>query len=186
MGDAVLDLVVSSELMKRYPDAREGQLSRVRAAMVSEPALAKAAEELGLGPALRLGRGEELSGGREKPSLLSDAFEALVAALYLDGGYERASQFVLSRLEVPSIRAGIDSKTELQHQVQAKFKRTPKYRLVKSEGPDHAKTFFVELWVDEVVVSKGSGKSKKDAEQEAAGLALEQLEDLAERLGGRG
>lgn len=181
LGDAVLDLVVSNELMQRLPQAREGELSRVRASMVSEPALAELARTLGLGPALRLGRGEELSGGRDKPSLLADGFEALVAAMYLDGGMEVATQFVLSRVKMPTpeeIRSS-DSKTALQHRVQAEFKVAPRYRLARSEGPDHAKVFYVEITVSDRVMAQGAGSSKKEAEQAAAAAALLRFEDPA-------
>ena len=179
LGDAVLDLVVSVALMGRFPDAREGQLSKMRAAVVSERGLARIARRLSVGPALRLGRGEEMSGGREKPSILSDAFEAIVAAIYLDGGFEEASKVLLSRLPLPSDDSDEhrDPKTELQHRVQAERHITPTYRLVAEEGPEHAKRFVVEIMIGGQPVAVGEGRTKKQAEQQAAARALEAMGD---------
>lgn len=174
LGDAVLDLVVSTELMERFPKAREGELSRMRAAIVHEAGLAALARRIHLGSALRLGRGEERSGGRERDSILSDAFEALVAAVYLDGGYERAAEVLrpLLDLEAGLRLAATDPKTELQQRYQAGRKLTPRYRLVGAEGPEHDKRFVVEVLVDEAVVGTGEGRSKKQAEQRAAANVL--------------
>lgn len=177
LGDAVIDLVVSTELMRRYPDAREGPLSKFRASIVSETALAKVAERLEIGAALRLGRGEEMSGGRDKPSILSDAFEALIAAVYLDGGLEAAAKVLLRWLEFPtstSLHVG-DAKTELQQRVQARRHVTPNYRLIGESGPDHDKVFVVELLVEGEVLARGEGRSKKEAEQQAAARVLEAM-----------
>lgn len=177
LGDAVIDLVVSTELMRRYPDAREGPLSKLRASIVSEAALAKVAQRLQLGGALRLGRGEEMSGGRDKPSILSDAFEALMAAVYLDGGLAAATAVLLRWLEFPSathLHRG-DAKTELQQRIQASRHVTPTYRLIGESGPDHDKVFVVELLVEDEVLARGEGRSKKEAEQQAAAKLLERL-----------
>lgn len=174
LGDAVIDLVLSAALMEVYPEAREGELSKMRAALVSEEALADKARALGLGGALRLGRGEEISGGRGKPSLLSDAFEAVVAAVYIDAGIEAARQ-VLLRLfsfEDLDVLTRADPKTELQQLVQGLEHKTPTYRLVATSGPDHDKEFLVELKVEDRVLARGRGRTKKDAEQDAARIAL--------------
>ncbi|MEM7679098.1 MAG: ribonuclease III [Myxococcota bacterium] len=177
LGDAVIDLVVSTELMRRYPESKEGPLSKYRASIVSEQALARVAERLELGTALRLGRGEEMSGGRDKPSILSDAFEALMAAVYLDGGLEAATQTLLKWLEFPSpthLHRG-DAKTELQQRVQAERHVTPSYRLIGESGPDHDKVFIVQLLVEGEGMTRGEGRSKKEAEQQAAARLLERM-----------
>jgi ribonuclease-3 len=180
LGDAVIDLAISHRLMERFPAATEGELSKMRAAVVDEPGLAGLARSLELGPLLRLGRGEELTGGREKPSLLADAMEAVVAAVYLEGGlaavlglvdrylgevFDRASAGTLDR----------DFKTQLQELAQSRFRLAPRYRVVAELGPDHAKRFDVEVELRGEVVGRATGRSKKDAEQAAARLALEAL-----------
>lgn len=174
LGDAVIDLVVSDELMTRNPAAREGALSRLRASMVDESALAKLARELDLGEALRLGRGEALSGGRDRSSLLADAFEALIAAVYLDGGFDAARGVLLRRLVFPD-RSAVppgDPKTELQERLQAQRHLTPTYRVVGEDGPDHSKTFEVELLIDGAVMARAQGRTKKEAERTAAAVFL--------------
>ncbi len=178
LGDAVIDLVVSSMLMERHPEACEGVLSKMRAAVVSEAALAKAARKLGVGEALRLGRGESLSGGRDKPSLLADAYEALMAALYLEHGLDAVRTVLEDNLEFPEPGEpeARDAKSRLQQRVQALWRVTPSYRLRKAMGPDHDKTFVVELTVREKVLAEGRGRTKKDAEQEAARSALERFD----------
>jgi ribonuclease-3 len=180
LGDAVLDLIISEALVERYPEASEGVLSKMRARLVSEAALAQVSRRLGLGRFLRLGRGEELSGGREKTSLLADAFEAVVAAIYHDGGYAAAQRSVLTLLE-PELAAdrtaggGIDYKTQLQEYCQQLFGQLPLYRVTRESGPDHRKMFQVELMINGRCYGEGSGKSKKEAEQQAAKTALGQL-----------
>jgi ribonuclease III len=176
LGDAVIDVIVSSELMARFPEAREGPLSKMRATLVSEGGLAKIAEKLDLGEALRLGRGEEMSGGRTKPSILSDAFEAVIAAVYLDGGLDRATQVLLPWFEFPEqleLRK-FDPKTELQQRIQAELHITPTYRVIAETGPDHDKVFEVELLIGDEVKTRGSGRTKKEAEQNAAGKLLDE------------
>jgi len=175
LGDAVLDLIVSEALMDRWPDAKEGELSKMRARMVSEVALARVADRIRLGPALRLGRGEEMSGGRAKASLLADAFEALVAAIYLDGGYEAARRVVLRWIDFPE-RNDVDAKSELQHRLQGALKMTPRYQLVEELGPSHDKTFVVEVALENEVLGRGIGRTKKEAEQRAAANVLVRLE----------
>lgn len=179
LGDAVLDLVVSEALMERFPDAREGPLSRMRSHLVSEQGLAPVAERLGIGPALRLGRGEELSGGRTKPSVLADALEAVVAAIYLDGGFQAARDAVLRWLDLPDERilAAGDAKSALQQRLQSELGATPEYRLVQQVGPDHEKTFVSEVYIRGERLAAGVGRSKKEAEQRAASRALECLDE---------
>jgi ribonuclease-3 len=180
LGDAVVDLAVSHRLMERFPAAREGELSKMRAAVVDEPGLAALARAFELGTLLRLGRGEELTGGREKPSLLADAMEAVVAAVYLEGGLDAVLAVIDRYLEEAFERAGAgtldrDYKTQLQELAQSRFRLAPRYRVVAELGPDHAKRFEVEVELRGEVVGRASGRSKKDAEQGAARLAIEAL-----------
>lgn len=174
MGDAVIDLVVSEELMRRYPEAREGSLSKMRASVVSETALASLAISIHLGEALRLGRGEDLSGGRNKPSLIANAFEALVAGIYLDGGLDAVREVLLLHLPLPSGALPLrgDPKTEIQQRIQAEKHITPTYRVVEESGPDHSKMFLVEIVVAGEVLGRGAGRTKKEAEQSAAPSAI--------------
>ena len=178
LGDAVLDLLIGHYLMEVFPHLSEGELSMTRAQMVSEAGLTKVARDLDLGSWLRLGKGEEQSGGRGKPSILSDALEAVVASLYLDGEIEAARSFVRLRFKshtpaTPGL--GGDHKTRLQELVQGRWKTAPVYELVGESGPDHAKVFEVALLVDGKELSRASGRSKKVAEQSAAALALDSL-----------
>jgi ribonuclease III len=180
LGDAVIDLAVSHRLMERFPSAREGDLSKMRAAVVDEQGLAEMARALRLGELLRLGRGEELTGGREKASLLADAMEAVVAAVYLAGGLEAVLGLVDRFLGEAFARATAgtldrDYKTQLQELAQSKLRATPRYRVIAEHGPDHLKTFEVETDLRGEVVGRGAGRSKKDAEQAAAKLALDAL-----------
>jgi ribonuclease-3 len=180
LGDAVIDLAVSHRLMELCPAASEGQLSRLRAALVSEEGLARVARSLRLGELLQLGRGEEITGGREKSSLLADALEAVVAAVYLQGGMA-AVLGVVDRLFGTALERARDGdldhdfKTELQETAQAVLKASPRYRVVREEGPDHAKTFEVEVTVGGEAQGRGTGRSKKDAEQAAAHAALDRI-----------
>lgn len=183
LGDAVIDLVVSEELMRGHPDAREGALSRMRASIVSEAAFASLAISIHLGEALRLGRGEDLSGGRMKPSLIANAFEALVAGIYLDGGLESAREVLLVHLPFPEDGVPLrgDPKTEIQQRIQAKQHITPSYRVVEESGPDHSKVFVVEIVVGSEVLGHGSGRTKKEAEQSAAAMVLRELDKTEPR-----
>lgn len=180
LGDAVLGLVVSEFLMKTCPDSTEGDLSRLRAAVVSEPALAAVARGLGLGEYLLLGRGEEQTGGRDKDSLLADCLEALIASVYLDAGKDAAEAFIMRFFEdiiKKTCASGgtFDYKTELQELCQDRLKQLPEYKVVSETGPDHQKQFEVELLVKGQVHGRGAGRSKKEAEQRAAKEALEKL-----------
>ncbi len=182
LGDAVLSLAISDALWKRCPDATEGELTRMRAAIVNETRLAEVAAILGIGDAMRLGRGEERTGGRTKASLLANALEAAFAAVYLDAGVERASAVVLAMMGptlervVSSVSAQRDEKTRLQELMQARHNLTPRYEVVDTEGPDHDRVWHVEVRAGELLRARGSGRSKKAAEQEAARCALRTLD----------
>ena len=179
LGDSVLNLVVSEILMNALPGSAEGELSRIRAAAVSEPALASVARRIGLGAYLRLGKGEEQTGGRDKDSLLADSLEALIASLYLDGGIDRASAFISGFfkdiLDKAQVSGGADYKTGLQELCQERLKTLPEYRVVSESGPDHQKEFTVEIIIRDKVHGRGVGRNKKEAEQRAAKEALQRL-----------
>lgn len=182
LGDAVLGLLVADRLYRDCPAFTEGQKSKVKATVVSTASLAQVAERIGLGGDLLLGRGEEKTGGRRKPALLADAFEAVIAAVYLDGGLSAARLFVdrhigplVEAARQPAFVDG-DFKSRLQERLQRAGRGLPAYRLAGESGPDHRKAFDVEVVVDGVVVSSGQGTTKKDAEQAAAARALEALD----------
>jgi ribonuclease-3 len=181
LGDAVLELLVSEELVQSFPDWSEGQLSKSRARLVNAVALSVAAQRLGLGQHLRLGRGEEKTGGRCKPALLADAYEAVIAAVYLDAGLEAARDFVRRSLvegaiAVEAERVGhTDHKSALQEFLQSRGMAPGTYRVISESGPDHQKTFRVEVRIGGQVSAVGTGKTKKEAEQSAAVAALIQL-----------
>lgn len=174
LGDAVLELVSSEFLFRESPKMPEGELTKTRASMVCEPSLALCARDIGLGGYLLLGKGEEATGGRLRDSVTSDAMEALIGAVYLDGGFTSAKEFihkfVLTDLEDKKLF--YDSKTILQEMVQAKKAGIITYRLVKEEGPDHNKSFYVEVLIGDRVSGKGVGRTKKAAEQQAAYEAI--------------
>jgi len=177
LGDAVLEVLVSEALFHRLPEAPEGELTKLRAAVVCEPSLARVAADLGLGRAMRMGRGEELSGGRRRPSVLADALEAVLGALYLDQGLAAARAFVARHLgaiveDVIAGRREPDYKTELQEKLQKMSREPIKYVILKEEGPDHAKTFTAGVIYRGVLIGQGVGRSKKEAEQRAAKEAL--------------
>ncbi len=180
LGDAVLELGVSDMLMKKFPSYTEGQLSKLRASVVNEQPLAELARRFGLGEHLLLGKGEEISGGRDKNSLLANTFEALIAAVYLDGGFTCAL-LVVNRLFAPLVAEGTqeliyrDYKTALQELSQNRFKEMPQYTLVSEAGPDHNKIFTVTMAIPGVLETAGTGRNKKEAEQQAARKALEEL-----------
>lgn len=177
LGDAVLGVITAQYLYNRYPEFREGELTRLRAALVRREALATFAQQIGLGAHLLLGKGEEESGGRHRPAILCDVFEAFIGALYLDQGYEAAEQFMQ-----PFIRNGLtaevsdalnkDSRSELQELTQGQFQITPRYRTVAELGPDHAKEFVVEVCIGKISAGRGSGASKQSAAKLAAANAL--------------
>ncbi len=180
LGDAVLNLVIGHLLMQRYPDLKEGDLSRMRAALVNEADLADIARRIDLGSFLQLGKGEVQSNGHDKDSILADAFEALMAAVYLDGGFQTAFQLIGTHFleKIEAVKAPSDQrdyKSRLQELVQSTRHVTPRYRLVDAVGPDHDKTFITRISMDQFQV-EGEGKSKKAAEQDAARKALDMLE----------
>ena len=180
LGDSVLGLVTAEFLFTRHPDLPEGDLTRIRAALVCEQSLYEAAQKLQLGGYLRLGRGEESGGGRRRPSILADAMEAIFAAVYLDGGITEASALIhrvlldVEREEVVKQRRQ-DYKTALQELVQRTPGQTITYRLVQELGPDHCRVFVTEVSVNDVAVGRGEGRSKKEAEQAAAAAALQSM-----------
>ena len=178
LGDSVLSLTVSEYLYSSFPSSPEGDLTRMRAALVCEETLAGYAAGLGLGEFLRFGKGERAGGGAKKPAILADAFEALLAAIYLDtkeGGRQAVSDFLLPRIRqtAEGLPAwGGDSKSQLQVFLQKDGSRLPEYRVVSETGPDHAKWFAVEVYLDSNCIGKGEGTTKRHAEQEAAADAL--------------
>lgn len=180
LGDAVLGLIASNHLFERYPEEDEGALSLLKGHIVSEPVLAARAAALGLGEALRLGVGEERSGGRRKRSLLADALESVFGAVFLDGGLVAVQKVVVPLLEQALERQNDsekrDAKSALQELAQARGWELPEYRVVADEGPDHDKRFAVECWLTGQRVGLGEGRTKKGAEQRAASTALERLQ----------
>jgi ribonuclease-3 len=198
LGDAVLGLVASETLFQRFPEFHEGQLSKLRAHLVGQRHLLHVAEQLHIGDYMRLGRGEEKSGGRAKASLLVDALEAILAAMYLDGGWQVARDFIVRAIVEPELAhmnletsalPVMDFKSALQEALQASGRAQPIYVLVKEEGPEHRKTFTVEARLPESeagqFVGRAEGATKKRAEQEAARQVLEHLSKLPETRGAR-
>ena len=198
LGDAVLGFVTTQEVFHRFPHFREGELSKLRAHLVSEKHLIRVAQALGLGHYLRLGRGEEKSGGRNKTALLVDALEAVLAALYLDGGLEAARPFILAQIVAPELEQIAsngsmlpvnDYKSALQEKLQATGRPQPQYVLVKERGPEHNKTFTVEARLQSreakpEFIGRAEGSTKKNAEQDAARQVLEYLASRPESVNG--
>ncbi len=179
LGDAVLELVSSEFLFHAYSEQPEGELTRIRASMVCESALALCARDLGLGQFMRLGKGEELTGGRDRSSIIADVMEAVIGAIYLDGGMEPAKKFIhrfiLSDLEDKQLF--YDSKSKLQELIQKEFKKEFHYELIEESGPEHDKTFAVEVIMEDKSLGRGLGRTKKAAEQQAAYEALLSLKE---------
>ena len=183
LGDAVLDLAVGFALFKRFPDMKEGELTRNRASLVNENALAKKAQELGLGSYLLLGKGEEASDGRGKNSILSCAYEAVAGAIFLDGGYEKVQQFVETHFEPhfslqQTGELFVDAKSKLQESLQEKYSEAPEYTIDKEEGPAHEKLFTASVSFRGKRLGSGTAGSKKEAEQIAASPALIEIENI--------
>jgi len=179
LGDAVLGLIITDRLYRDQPDAAEGRLAKLRAATVSEPTLARVARGLGLGELIRLGRGEDASGGREKDSILADGLEAVIGAIYLDRGLRAARRVVLALFgpelaELTARPEAVDAKTALQELLARQGRELPHYAIAE-EGPDHDKRFLAEAQVDGEVMGVGRGRTKKEAEQGAAGQAVARL-----------
>ena len=177
LGDAVLEVVSSEFLYKKYPERPEGELTKQRASMVCEQTLALCARDLELGSYLLLGRGEDMTGGRERASVTSDAMEAMIGAIYLDGGFANAKEYIdrFSLNDIENKQLFFDSKTILQEIVQGEMECEPVYELTGEEGPNHNKKFTVQVLIREQVYGTGSGRTKKAAEQEAAYAALLKL-----------
>ena len=180
LGDSILGMVVAEHLYRNHPDLPEGELTRTRAALVCDESLVEVAHDLGLGDYLKLGKGEEAGGGRTRPSIRADAVEAVLAAVYLDGGIGSArkiiQKYILSR-EIEGLNSQRDYKTALQELIQRESGQSLKYRLTGSEGPDHDKRFFVEVDLNGQPVGAGKGRSKKEAEQMAAKAAIAKLNE---------
>ncbi len=174
LGDAVLELTVSDFLYTKNKDMPEGKLTKTRASVVCEKSLSFLARQISLGKYIKLGKGEELSGGRDRDSIISDAFEAVIGAIYLDGGIKHAKEFVDTFVikDIDKMSVFHDSKTLLQEYIQGKYEENLEYRVVNEEGPGHNKTYTVEVLLGEEVIGKGIGKNKKSAEQSAAYEAL--------------
>ncbi len=179
LGDAVLELIVSEFLYKSYGNVSEGELSKIRASLVCEQTLASCAREISLGKYLQLGRGEITSGGSERDSILSDAFEAVIGALYLDGEKEAASAFIMKFLlnDIEKHRTFYDSKSMLQELVQERYNEPLSYRLISESGPDHDKCYTSAAVLGEKILAQGVGKTKKSAEQKAAYSAILMLKE---------
>jgi len=183
LGDAVLELVISDLLYRRFGNRyKEGDLTKMRAYLVSETRLVILARELNLGQHLLIGKGEERCGGRTRPSILADAFEAVVGAIYVDGGFENAYRFIKTRFEkllasAPQKGLRIDYKSRLQEMTQKLYHSLPNYKLVEIQGPDHDRLFKVSLYFENRQISKGIGKSKKEAEQQAARAAIKYFQE---------
>ncbi len=181
LGDAVLDLIISQYLMESLPDSHEGDLTRIRSEVVALPCLARLARSLDIGSALLLGRGEENSGGRNKPSLMADALEALFGAIFTDGGFE-AAQSTIMPLFVPLLRQasiddGQDFKSRLQELMQSAHRELPVYALIETTGPAHERLYRVDVMIDGCVYGSGQGSTKKSAEQAAAQATLLRLDE---------
>jgi ribonuclease-3 len=183
LGDAVLELTITDMLMQKFPDYAEGQLSKLRASVVNEQPLAELARRFRLGEFLLLGRGEESSGGRTKVSLLANAFESIIAAMFLDAGFDRTAAFI-GTLFAPLMGEGAatavyrDYKTTVQEVCQIRFRDVPRYVLISETGPDHDKRFETSLVIGEQAIATGTGRNKKEAEQQAAKSALEAFQTM--------
>ncbi|MCK4259036.1 MAG: ribonuclease III [Halanaerobiales bacterium] len=185
LGDAVLNLVISEYIFKRYPNYPEGELAKTRAVVVSSLTLARISKRINLGQFLLLGKGEEMTGGRERDSILADVFEALLGGIYLDQGLEVAREFIHAHLidEILSVERGEhihDYKTLLQEEIQKRSNTRPIYQVASEEGPDHNKQFDIEVEFSGKIIGKGTGKSKKDAQQKAAEDALQRFERMTD------
>ena len=178
LGDAVLEVVSSEFLFKNHPEMNEGQMTKLRASLVCEQSLATCARALELGKFLLLGNGEDLTGGRERDSILSDAWEALIGAMYLDGGFTSAKEFILKYVltDIEHKKLFYDSKTMLQELIQNKYKQSLHYVLLSEDGPDHNKIFTVQAFMDDTPLMTGKGRTKKAAEQNAAYQSLLKFE----------
>lgn len=183
LGDSVLGIVISDYLFKNYPDMPEGELTKIRSKIVCETTLGECSRAIMLGEFMFFGKGEEMTGGRDRTSILADAYEALIAAIYMDGGLTASRDFILTHMKkkISDAVAGkvfLDYKTHLQELVQINKTNRIKYEIVGEEGPDHCKVFHTQVSLNEVVIGMGIGRSKKESEQEAAKMALRKVEQL--------
>jgi ribonuclease-3 len=182
LGDVILSLVISEYIYFRYPEKSEGELAKIRASLVNKSILAKIGKRLSLGRYLLLGRGEQLTGGRNRSSILANTVEAIIGAIYLDKGLKEASKFIISQFQEDvellerDSKYNIDSKTLLQEITQEKYKILPEYRVVRVKGPDHRRLYEVDVLINNKVSGFGVGRSKKEAEQKAALMAIERFE----------
>lgn len=181
LGDAVLSIVISDHLFKNHIDLPEGELTKIRSKIVCEATLGDCARRIDLGRFMFFGKGEEMTGGRNRTSILADAFEALIAAIYLDGGIEASRKFIMHHMreQVQNAIVGkvfLDYKTHLQEIVQIRKDNRIKYEIIGEEGPDHCKLFYTQVKLNDIVIGYGKGRSKKEAEQEAAKMAIEKVE----------
>ncbi len=186
LGDAVLELVITEFLFKKYEDHPEGDLTSFRAALVKTESLAEEAERLGFGEFIFMSKGEESTGGRQRPYILANTVEAIIGAIYLDQGYETAKKFIIDNIahkteDIVNSRLDIDSKSKLQEVAQESVKLTPIYEFISSEGPDHDKTFIMAVKIGENEFGRGKGRSKQEAEQKAAEDALNNWESLVNK-----
>ena len=177
LGDAVLELMSSEFIFRTNKEMHEGEMTKLRASLVCEPTLAMCAREINLGDYILLGKGEIATGGAERDSIISDAFEAVIGAIYLDGGFTSAKEFITKFVldDIDNKKLFFDSKTILQEMIQAAYQEPLQYKLIGEEGPDHAKVFTVAAMIEDKVISQGSGKTKKAAEQAAAYQAILKL-----------
>lgn len=187
LGDAVLELIISSDLYRKYPEKPEGELTNIRAAVVRTESLAEESRALGFGQYLKMSKGEEDSGGKDKDYLLANTFEAVLGAIYLDQGFDTCVTYLEKTLlhKVSNIvekNLFIDPKTQAQELIQSQFKVTPLYEVVKEEGPDHDKIFTVALIVNQKELGRGTGSSKQKAEEEAAKMAIETINNQGKSL----
>ncbi|MDO9592482.1 MAG: ribonuclease III [Erysipelotrichaceae bacterium] len=185
LGDAVLSIAISDRLFNQHQSFPEGELTKIRSKIVCEATLSECASRLKLGDAMRFGKGEEMTGGRKRASILADAFEAMIAAIYLDGGMEAATNFVYRNLETAiqdatSGKVFLDYKTHLQELIQVQRDNRIRYEIVAEEGPDHSKVFHTHVLLNEIILGEGQGRSKKEAEQEAAKAAIVLLRDQSQ------
>lgn len=177
LGDSVLSAAVAHYLFNKYPDVDEGRLSQLKSMLVSRPSLTVWGRDIGIGRFLRLSEGEDATGGRERDSILGNAMEAVLGAMYLEAGFDRTKKFIDKLLDKRKRLVTVDHKSRLQEWAQKKYKVPPDYVVRRSFGPDHAKTFEIDVWVESQAIGSGTGKSKKEAEQAAARDALRQIKE---------
>lgn len=181
LGDSVLSIIISEYLFTKYKNFPEGELTKLRAKIVCESTLSDCSKKIELGKYMYFGKGEEMTGGRERTSILADAFEALIAAIYLDGGFEESKRFILNHMKNKIVdavegRVFLDYKTHLQELIQSNPINHISYEIIKEEGPDHCKIFHTRVKLNDEILGVGIGRSKKESEQEAAKMALEKVD----------